>query len=63
MQDQYKNSQSNRKINRYKHYSGFYRLWLREPNEEFYERYRNVDWKGSAKLVELLVTANNGIEP
>ncbi|MDP9499000.1 MAG: hypothetical protein M3P20_03490 [Thermoproteota archaeon] len=52
MQDQYKNSQSNRKINRYQHFRGFYPLWLREPNEEFYERYRNVNWKGSVKLAE-----------
>jgi hypothetical protein len=36
MQDQYKNSQWNRKINRYQHYRGCYPLWLREPNEEFY---------------------------
>jgi hypothetical protein len=51
------------KINRYKHYSGFYPLWLCEPNEEFYEWYRNVDWEGSVGFAELLATAYSGIEP
>jgi hypothetical protein len=50
------------KINRFKHYSGFCPLWLCEPDEEFYEWYRNVDWE-SVKFATLLATANNGIVP
>jgi hypothetical protein len=50
------------RINRYKHYSGLHSLWLCEPDEKFYEWYRNVDWE-AVKFAELIATANKGIEP
>jgi hypothetical protein len=50
------------KINRYKHYSGFYPLWLCEPDEDFYEWHKNVNWK-SVRFAESLATARGGIEP
>jgi hypothetical protein len=31
--------------------------------KNFIKGYRNVDWKDSVKLAELLATATNGIEP
>jgi hypothetical protein len=50
------------KINKYKHYRGVRPLWLCEPDEEFYEWYRNVDWE-SVKYAALIATSNSGIEP
>lgn len=50
------------KINRYKHYSGFYPLWLCEPEDGFHEWYKNVN-RGSVRFAESLATARVGIEP
>jgi hypothetical protein len=50
------------KINRYKHYSGFYPLWLCEPDKDFHEWYKNVN-RESIRFAESLATAGGGIEP
>jgi hypothetical protein len=50
------------KINRYKHYSGSYPLWLCEPDEDFHEWHKNVN-RESVRFAELLATARGGIEP
>lgn len=50
------------KINRYKHYTGFHPLWLCEPDQDFYEWYKNVN-RESVRFAELLATAGNGIKP
>jgi hypothetical protein len=50
------------KINRYIHYFGFYPLWLCEPDEDFYEWHKNVNWK-SVRFAESLAIARGGIEP
>jgi hypothetical protein len=49
------------KINRYKHYSGFYPLWLCEPDDDFYEWYRNVNQE-HVRFAELLATARGGVD-
>lgn len=49
------------KINRYKHYSGFYPLWLCEPDDDFHDWYKNVN-RESVRFAELLATARGGIE-
>jgi hypothetical protein len=50
------------KINRYKHYSGFYPLWLCEPDKDFHEWYKNIN-RESVRFAESLATARGGIEP
>ena len=42
------------KINRFKHYSGFYPLWKCEPDDDFHRWYKNVN-RESVRFAELLV--------
>lgn len=50
------------KINRFKHYSGFYPLWICEPDDDFHRWYENAN-RESVRFAELLATASGGIEP